>query len=623
MSVAHPLESHHDAHPAGATLKALASWHIERPRLRSTVQFLLDAGAWTIALWLAQLFRYEFEFGQIRFRSTVAIVVLAVVLQLAVGIVMRLYQGRYAYGVFEEVRAVTWAMTGVGVIVCVATLAERVQVPRSTVPLALPIALLLMFAIRYTARLVREGLLRDNSREPALVFGAGYMGDSIVRRMSTDTRSPYWPVGLLDDDPQKRHVRIGSVDVLGCLDDLAAATAKTGAKVLVVAVAGADGEVLRRVAAHAEPLGLPVKVVPTIDEILKGGRSATDLRDLSIEDLMGRRPIDTNVESIAGYLTGKRVLVTGAGGSIGRELCCQISRFDPAELIMLDRDETGLQAAQLAVMGHGLLDGREVVLASIREMETLQAIFTDRRPEVVFHAAALKHLPMLQQYPKEAWKTNVLGTRNVLEAARAADVEAFINISTDKAADPTSVLGHSKRLAERLTAQVGAETGKPYLSVRFGNVLGSRGSMLPLFTSMIEKGGPLTVTHPDVTRYFMTIPEACQLVVQAGAIGKPGEVLILDMGEPVRILDIAKRLIEMSGRDIEITFTGLRDGEKLHEDLRSGSEHDDRPKHSLISHASVPGLTSDELDWQRWKRHWRTDGDRRKLSMAASADGLR
>lgn len=629
MSVAHPLESRHDAPPAGATLtalarlRALASWHIERPRLRSIVQFLLDAGAWAIALSLAQLFRYEFEFGQIRFRSTVSIIVLAVVLQLAVGIVMRLYQGRYAYGVFEEVRAVTLATASVGVIVCVATLVGRVEVPRSTVPLALPIALLLMFAIRYTARLVRERLLRDNSREPALVFGAGYMGDGIVRRMYTDTRSPYRPVGLLDDDPQKRHVRIGSVDVLGCLDDLEAAVAKTGAKVLVVAVAGADGEVLRRVAEHAEPLGLPVKVVPTIDEILKGGRSATDLRDLSIEDLMGRRPIDTNVESIAGYLTGKRVLVTGAGGSIGRELCRQISRFEPAELIMLDRDETGLQAAQLAVMGHGLLDGREVVLATIREMDTLEAIFMERRPEVVFHAAALKHLPMLQQYPEEAWKTNVLGTRNVLEAARAADVGAFINISTDKAADPTSVLGHTKRLAERLTAQVGAETGKPYLSVRFGNVLGSRGSMLPLFTSMIERGGPLTVTHPEVTRYFMTIPEACQLVVQAGAIGNPGEVLILDMGEPVRILDVAERLIEMSGRNIEITFTGLRDGEKLHEDLRSGSEHDHRPKHPLISHASVPGLTSDELDWQRWRRRWEASGEQRKLTMAASADGFR
>ena len=607
MSGTRPLRNFNRTAVRETSLRTLTNWHSDRPRLRSGVQFALDAVAWAVALGLAQALRYEFELGQIRVRSTLLIIVLAIVTQFLIGVALRLYQGRYTYGVFEEVRAVTLATLVVGAILFVATLLEFPQVPRSTIPLALPIALLAMFAIRYTARLVREGLLRDSSREPALVFGAGYMGDSIVRRMYTDTRSPYWPVGLLDDDPQKRHVRIGSVDVLGSLDDLEAAATKTGAKVLVVAIAGADAEVLRRVAEHTEPLGLPVKVVPTIDEVLKGTSSVTDLRDLSIEDLMGRRPIDTDVESIAGYLTDKRVLVTGAGGSIGSELCRQISRFGPSELIMLDRDETGLQSAQLGVMGHGLLDGREVVLADIRDIDALQAIFDDRRPQVVFHAAALKHLPMLQQYPEEAWKTNVLGTRNVLDAARRVDVEAFINVSTDKAASPTSVLGHSKRLAERLTAQVGAETGKPYLSVRFGNVLGSRGSMLPLFTSMIEKGGPLTVTDPEVTRYFMTIPEACQLVVQAGAIGAPSEVLILDMGQPVKILEIAKRMIELSGRDIEITFTGLRDGEKLHEDLRSEAEEDHRPRHRLVSHAQVPGLTSVDLDWGQCQEVWATE----------------
>lgn len=590
-----------------ASLTKLATWHIDRPRLRSTVQYLLDAGAWAIALWVAQFLRFEYRFDQIHYAATAALIAVAMLLQLGIGIALRLYQGRYTYGVFEEVRAVTFATFCVSAILFVVTLFGLAPVPRSTIPLALPIALLAMFAIRYTARLLREHLLRDPNREPALVFGAGYMGRSIVRRMHTDVLSPYWPVGLLDDDPRKRHVRIDSVDVLGCLDDLPAAVEVTGARVLVVAIAGADGELLRRVTAHTEPLGLTVKVLPTIVEILSGTSGVTDLRDLSIEDLMGRRPVDTDVESIAGYLTDKRVLVTGAGGSIGSELCRQIHRFSPKELIMLDRDETGLQAAQLVVTGHGLLDTREVVLADIRDIEALQRIFDDRKPEVVFHAAALKHLPMLQQYPEEAWKTNVLGTRNVLEAARRVGVEAFINVSTDKAADPTSVLGHSKRLAERLTAQVGAETGKPYLSVRFGNVLGSRGSMLPLFTSMIESGGPLTVTHPDVTRYFMTIPEACQLVVQAGAIGQPGEVLILDMGEPVKILEVAERMIEMSGRDIEIKFTGLRDGEKLHEDLRSESENDHRPKHPLISHATVPGLTSADLDWQQWQEVWATE----------------
>jgi dTDP-glucose 4,6-dehydratase len=275
-------------------------------------------------------------------------------------------------------------------------------------------------------------------------------------------------------------------------------------------------------------------------------------------------------------------------------------RFSPAEVIMLDRDETGLQGTQISISGHGLLDTDEVVLADIRDEKTIEEIFLNRRPEVVFHAAALKHLPMLEQYPNEAWQTNVIGTLNVLRAARAAGVETFVNISTDKAANPTSVLGHSKRLGEKLTAWFAHDTQKAYLSVRFGNVIGSRGSMLPTFAAQIEAGGPLTLTHPDVTRYFMTIPEACQLVVQAGAIGRPGEVLILDMGEPVRIMDVAERMIAKSGREISISVTGLRQGEKLHEDLVGFGEADERPIHPKISHNGVPPLSPDDLVPSHW-----------------------
>ena len=269
---------------------------------------------------------------------------------------------------------------------------------------------------------------------------------------------------------------------------------------------------------------------------------------------------------------------------------------------MLDRDESGLQGTQIAIYGNGLLDTKDVVLADIRDRDAILRIFRARKPDVVFHAAALKHLPMLEQYPAEAWKTNVLGTLNVLEAAREVGVQTFINISTDKAANPTSVLGHSKRVAEKLTAWAAEVTGLTYLSVRFGNVIGSRGSMLPTFTSLIEAGGPLTITHPDVTRYFMTIPEACQLVVQAGAIGKPGEVLILDMGEPVRIQSVAERMIAMSGKSIEIVYTGLRPGEKLHEELLGNEETDERPYHPMISHTKVSALDPDDLDQAIWER---------------------
>jgi dTDP-glucose 4,6-dehydratase len=352
---------------------------------------------------------------------------------------------------------------------------------------------------------------------------------------------------------------------------------------------------MKRVEEDARRNGLKVIVLPTLDEVLQGHTGLRDLRALSIEDLVGRRPIDTEVESITSYLRGNTVLVTGAGGSIGSELCKQISRFDPAKLIMLDRDETGLQLAQIGVSGHGLLDTKDIVLADIREQDVLVNIFKGIKPDVVFHAAALKHLPVLEQFPDEAWKTNVLGTRNVLEAAHSVGVKTFINISTDKAADPTSILGKSKKLAEGLTSWYAESTGAKYLSVRFGNVLGSRGSLLPTFSSLIESGGPLTVTHPDVTRFFMTIPEACQLVLQAGAIGRPQDVLILDMGEPVKIIDIANRMIEISGKKIEIVFTGLRPGEKLHEDLYGSKEASEVLTHELISHAKVSPLNPIEL----------------------------
>jgi FlaA1/EpsC-like NDP-sugar epimerase len=313
-----------------------------------------------------------------------------------------------------------------------------------------------------------------------------------------------------------------------------------------------------------------------------------------VTDLLGRHQVETDIASIAGYITGRRVLVTGAGGSIGSELCRQLHRLSPGELIMLDRDESALHAVQLSIHGRALLDGSDLVLADIRDGEHLRQIFTDRRPEVVFHAAALKHLSLLEQFPGEAVKSNVWGTQTVLEAAAAAGVAKFVNISTDKAADPTSVLGYSKRIAERLTAHVAQRAPGAFVSVRFGNVLGSRGSVLTAFAAQIEAGGPLTVTHPDVTRYFMTVPEAVQLVIQAAAIGGPGEALVLEMGEPVRISDVAKQMAAGSGRDVQIVYTGLRPGEKLHEDLFGTGEDGKRSLHPLISHVTVPPLDPDE-----------------------------
>ncbi len=571
---------------------------------RRVAAAVVDAIAWFIGVSAAVVLRFEFEMTPQMWLSTLTLAAIAAAIQVLFGFQFAIYRGRHSYGSFEEVRTVALFVTAEALMlsIFVVIFGNYVGIPRGTIFLAFPFVLLTMFGVRYMARLVIDRTRKPGEEaEPALIAGAGYLGDNVLRSILTDPSSPIRPVGLLDDDPAKKNLRLRGVPVVGTTADIAAAAERTGATVLVVAIGSADGARLRELTDLAEEAGMRVSVTPTLTNIMSGEEAPSDLRDISIEDLIGRHPVDTNVELIAGYITGRRVLVTGAGGSIGSELCRQLSKFGPSELIMLDRDETGLQLAQIGTAGHGLLDTNDVVLADIREAETLASLFRSRRPEVVFHAAALKHLPMLEQYPDEAWKTNVLGTLNVVQAARAAGVSTFINISTDKAANPTSVLGHSKRVAEKITAWAGEATGMRYLSVRFGNVIGSRGSMLPTFQALIESGGPLTVTHPDVTRYFMTIPEACQLVIQAGAVGRAGEVLILDMGEPVSILDVAKRMIAMSGKTVEIVFTGLRNGEKLHEELVGDRENLERPFHPKVSHTRADPIPPERLDKDGWK----------------------
>jgi len=593
----------------GETLSVHAQESAARPSGQpiDVAQLLIDAGCWVLALAVAQLLRLDLDLGAVAWVPYSVVVAALVAAQAAFGVSRGLYRNRLRGGSFEEVGSLSLATASAGLLVGVSTLllGPYVGFPRSVVALALPFSLLLMLSARFVLRARREAVSRPSDADRVIVYGAGFVGESVVRRMLLDPESPYLPVALIDDDPALRRFRLRDIEVMGDLAMLPAVVARTGATALVVAIAGADAALIRRAVSAAEDLGLSTKVVPTLREMLDQPQPIGTLRDLSIEDIVGRQPVDTDVASIAGYLAGRRVLVTGAGGSIGQELCRQIHRFGPAELIMLDRDETGLQTAQLAVFGNGLLDGPEVVLADIRDAEALAHIFTQRRPEVVFHAAALKHLPMLQQYPDEAWKTNVIGTWNVLAAARAVGVKVFVNISTDKAANPTSVLGASKRLAERLTARAGQVTGDRYLSVRFGNVLGSRGSMVPLFQKMIAEGGPITVTDPEATRFFMTIPEACELVVQAGGIGQAGEVMILDMGEPVKILDVAHRMISMSGRDVEIVYTGLRDGEKLHEVLAADAEDYSRTAHERIFHVEAQPVRLEDLDPVQYLGNWR------------------
>lgn len=565
--------------------------------------YLGDALAWTVGILAALVLRFDFNLARIHPRWTLILILVTVLVQLVAGWLLWLYRNRYATGSFDEVRALAIDVSCVAVVMWVFAyiVAYGHGIPRSTMIIAAPIAFSVMGVLRYVLRLDAERrLMPGASAERTLLYGAGYLGVQTVKRLLTDAQGFALPVGFIDDDPSKRNQVVRGVHVLGGLQDLERVAASTGATQLIVCIGDADTGLMRRVDEAVDRAGMTAMVLPPLEQILTNSSAISDVRELSIEDLIGRHPVRLDTESIADYLQDRRVLVTGAGGSIGSELCRQLARFAPRDLIMLDRDETALQETQLSISGHGLLDTNDVVLADIRDEATLLRIFAERRPEVVFHAAALKHLPMLEQYPDEAWKTNVIGTLNVLRAARSVDVGAFVNISTDKAANPTSVLGHSKRVAEKLTAWMAEQTGRRYLSVRFGNVIGSRGSMLPTFRKLIDAGGPLTVTHPEVTRFFMTIPEASQLVIQAGGIGRPGEVLILDMGEPVSILDVAKRMIAQSGKDIDIVFTGLRHGEKLHEELTGEGEGDERPFHPKISHAHVDTISPEVLDHQGW-----------------------
>ena len=575
--------------------------------LRSASGILTDIVVWILATDLAALARYDFHPSLVPWSATAALAFGFAAGQLVLSSLILASRGRYMTGSLEEARMLTLSATAIaafGTAVVVAV--QPAGIPRSVPFLTWPLAVLGVGGVRVVKRLILQASIApDHEAERVLVLGAGWVGTALVLRMLRDPQSPFLPVGFVDDDPAKRKMQIHGVRVLGTFDDIAAVAADLAADKIIVAINDADAALLRKASDAALELGIGCLVLPTLKELFRGTNQVqlSSLREIDVEDVIGRRPVDTDVNSIAQYVTGKRVLVTGAGGSIGSELCRQLHKFGPEELVMLDRDESALHAVELSIYGRALLDSPQTVLADIRDLDALHEVFLEHRPHVVFHAAALKHLPLLERYPNEGLKTNVYGTLNVLKAADGCGVETFVNVSTDKAANPTSALGHSKRLAEMLTAWFAVHgSGGKFLSVRFGNVLGSRGSVLHAFASQIEHGGPVTVTDPAVSRFFMTIPEACQLVIQAGAIGRGGEALVLDMGEPVKIVDVATRMISMSGKDVEIVFTGLREGEKLHEVLMGTGERDERPLHPLISHVTVPPLRPEEVAAQPWAR---------------------
>ena len=568
------------------------------------VQFLLDVLAWSAAAAFALVLRSYLQDEQNI--STVVqgilyrVLPIVAIVQAITGYIVGIYRRRWRYGSFDEVKGLILSAFITTTVLLVIRLTDSSvdAFPRSAIVAGGILGLFFTAASRYTWRLVREQLRRpsEQTAKKILVYGAGEGGIQIVSTMLRNPNSTYLPVGFLDDNTSTHRLRISGVPVLGGKESIEKAAARTGATSLLIAIPSADSDVVSEIAQLARQANLDVKILPPVQSLDERQVDASDIRDLTDEDLLGRRRVKINLDEISQYLVNRRVLVTGAGGSIGSELCRQLVRFNPAEIIMLDRDESALHEVQLSIYGRALLDTPQTVLADLRDERAINEIFETRKPQVVFHAAALKHLPLLERYPHEAYQTNVLGTLTMLKASKRAGVEVFVNISTDKAANPISVLGYSKRIAERLTADFAFSSGGgKYISVRFGNVLGSRGSVLMSFREQIAKGGPVTVTHRGVTRYFMTISEAVQLVIQAGAIGSTGEILVLDMGKPVNIHEVAEQLVRNSGKPIKIEVVGLRVGEKVHEELFGAGEVDERPRHPLISHVTAKSIDQTSL----------------------------
>jgi FlaA1/EpsC-like NDP-sugar epimerase len=432
-----------------------------------------------------------------------------------------------------------------------------------------------------------------------LIIGAGDAGEKIVREIRENPRLNYELVGILDDDPKKRGMKIHGVPVLGPIPKIHNMAYRDEMDEILIALPSASTKQMRRVIEACEATGLKTRTTPGIGELIDGRVSFQTIREVSFEDLLGRDPVNFDLTSIGDYLTGKVILISGAGGSIGSELCRQVIQFRTENLIFLDKTENNLFHLEMEFKQRFPTVSMKPVLGDVNSLDFLERLFASTKPQVVFHAAAFKHVPIVELNPWEGVFNNIIGTRNIAEVSYRSEVERFVMISTDKAVRPVSVMGTTKRVAEMITSCYAQEKRGKFMSVRFGNVIGSEGSVIHLFKKQIERFGPVTVTHPEITRYFMTIPEACKLILQAGGMGEGGEIFILDMGTPIKIVDMARDLIRLSGFkpdiDIEIKFIGLRPGEKLYEELITEGEGIVHSAHEKI--LVLKGENNNNLQW--------------------------
>jgi len=507
-----------------------------------------------------------------------------------------LYSGLWRYASVEDIWRIIKAHVLVSLcfIPVVAFFCHFDGFPRSIFVLDPILSFSLVAGIRFATRLFRETFrpASGSKRKRALIIGAGEAGVMVLREARINPKTNIEVVGFIDDDRHKRNLRIQGVGILGTCNDLASIVEKHGIDEIIIAIPSAKGKVIRSIVSHCPASSVKIRIVPGLQKILNGELEVKP-RDIKAEDLLGRETVNINEKEIKDYLFNKTVLITGAGGSIGSSLCRQIVRFSPKEVLLFDHNENDVYFLGIEFLTKYPQIKFSTIIGDIKDVGLLKSVFSLHRPQVVFHAAAHKHVPLMEANPAAAVKNNVFGSRNLIYAANHYKAERFIFISTDKAVNPTSVMGITKRIAEMILQAKAKMSKTRFMAVRFGNVLGSDGSVVPLFKKQIEGGGPVTITHPEVKRYFMSVDEASQLVLQAGAIGKAGEIFILDMGEQIKILDLAKELIALyglnPGEDIKIEFTGLRPGEKLFEETLLNSEKDKATKAEKI-YISQAGL---------------------------------
>ncbi|PKN34778.1 MAG: polysaccharide biosynthesis protein [Deltaproteobacteria bacterium HGW-Deltaproteobacteria-19] len=554
---------------------------------RFYLKLAVDSVLFAVAHLIAYLFRFEFFIDQTRLWQITMVLPWLIPLKIIVFYRLGLYHGMWRYTSIRDfwLLAIGTTMTTLIPIAAVFLLYRDANFSRAVFLMDGGLTFMLAGLHRLLVRsyYMTQARTGNGRAEPAaarpprnvLIVGAGDAGEKILREINENEQIHYRVVGFVDDDPLKQGRSIHGVTILGKVATIPSLAVRHDVEEILIAAPSATGDQMRRIVEICKGCHVTYKTLPGIGEIIDGRVSVKILRDISYEDLLGRPPVHLDVTGIRSYLAGRTILVTGCGGSIGSELCRQLVRFEPGLIVLVDASEANLFQIQMEMENE--LDFRryEPVLGQVQDEALMRSVFETYKPRVVFHAAAYKHVPMLERNPWEAVFNNIQGSRTVMETAAAFGVERFVLVSTDKAVRPTNVMGASKRITELILQSLqGSETR--FLSVRFGNVVGSSGSVIPLFRRQIEHGGPVTVTDPEVTRFFMTIPEAAQLIIQAGAMGEGGEIYILKMGTPVRIIDMARDLIRLSGRepdrDVRIVFTGLREGEKLHEELITEGE---------------------------------------------------